>query len=51
MPDQPARRQPRAVHPLWFLGEPDALVRRFILRTVLERPVALRRMQPRGIKR
>jgi hypothetical protein len=32
---------------LWFLSQPDALVRRLLLRTVLEPPVAMRRWRAR----
>jgi hypothetical protein len=36
---------------LWFLREPDALVRRLVVRTLLEPPPGMRRLRPRWLKR
>jgi hypothetical protein len=51
-----AERPPGAPRPgrddrLWFLAQPDAFLRRFILRTVLEPPRSLRGLRPRGLRR
>jgi hypothetical protein len=36
---------------LWFLADREAFLRRFILRTLLEPPRALRGLRPRGLRR
>jgi hypothetical protein len=52
MPDDAGRKRPQAAPPpLWFLDDPDALLRRMIVRTVLESPPGLRGLRPRWLKR
>ena len=50
--DDGNRKLPQATAaPLWFLDDPDALLRRLIVRTVLEPPPGMRRVKPRWLKR
>ena len=54
MPDRPRNRPDGgAAQPLWFLRDPDALVRRLVVRTLLEPPpgMRMRRLRPRWLKR
>jgi hypothetical protein len=52
MPDDSKGKPPAATPaPLWFLGDSDALVRRLIMRTVLEPPPGMRRLRQRWLKR
>ena len=52
MPDDSKGKRPEATPaPLWFLEDPDALLRRLIVRTVLEPPPGMRRLRPRWLKR
>jgi hypothetical protein len=46
MSDRPEDRARAAGGPLWFLAERDALLRRFVLRTLLEPPRARRGLHP-----
>jgi hypothetical protein len=49
MPDDKRGKTPQpAPALLWFLDDSDALLRRLIVRTLLEPPAALRRLRPRG---
>jgi hypothetical protein len=52
MPDDKGGKGAEATPaPLWFLDDPDALLRRLIVRTVLEPPPGMRRVRPRWLKR
>jgi hypothetical protein len=49
--DAGGKRPQATTAPLWFLDDPDALLRRLIVRTVLEPPPGMRRVKPRWLKR